>query len=236
MTITWRNKRGRAFTLIELLAVVSVIGVLAAVAGANYLSALDRADRAACQQHLRALHAALGAYRLDYGRYPPADGTADTAPSPNRTEWGCGPAANGYWSGAPLALAELGYCPETVLYCPALRRRHSHSIEAWPTCADSAFAGRRVPQWRFLRFAYNAAATDAGGYGGGDHNIESDPGGDVWLARCLHLDTGQFDPEREIRFPFRIEPDENKRGLAWYGEYELAVGGAIRERAVQLAR
>ncbi len=230
------NSHHNGFTLIELLVVVAIIGVLASITASNYLSAIDKADRAACQQNLRTIHTALNAYRLDYNRFPPADGIADVVPHPDQTAWGCGPSANGYWSGVSLLLVKYGYCAESSLYCPALKRQHSQSIEAWPSCRDTEFSGKEVPQWRFLRYAYNAAATDVGGYEGGDNNIEKNWGNDVWLVRCMHVDIGQFYPDREIRFPFRIKQDEDNLNLTWYGEYELTLHGTIRERTVQLIR
>ncbi len=231
-----RGSPNDGFTLIELLVVVAIIGILSTIVASNYLEAIDRADRAACQQNLRTIHTALNSYRLDFNRFPPADGIADTVPHPDQTEWGCGPSANGYWSGISLLLVKYNYCSESSLYCPALKRRYNHHIEAWSNCSNTNYAGKEVPQWVFLRYAYNAAATDVGGYAGGDHNIEKDWDNDVWLVRCLSIDIGQYYPEREIRFPFRIKQDEDNPNLTWYGEYELTIHGTIRERAVQLLR
>ncbi len=225
-----------AFTLIELLIVVAIIGILAAIVSANYFRAIRRADAAACQQNLRTIHTALNAYRLDYNHFPPADGIADVQPHPDKTEFGCGPAANGYWSGVSMLLVKYDYCAEAALYCPALKRQHSNRIEAWPSCGDTEFSGKLVPQWRFMRFAYNSAATDVGGYSGGEHNIEEDGDADIWLVRCLNIDVGQFDAERAIRFPFRIKQDEENSALTWWGEYELSLHGTIRLRPVQLRK
>lgn len=224
------------FTLIELLIVVAIIGILAAIVGGNYVEAIQRADTAACQQNLRAVHTALLAYRADYNRFPPADGIADTRPRPDATSWSCGPAANGYWSGVSLLLSQGNYCSENSLYCPALRRTHNQPVEAYSACGDSAFAGKTVPVWRYLRFAYNNAATDVGGPAGGEHNIERDWGTDVWLVRCLNIDVSSFDPERTISFPFRFDADEERPGHVWFGEFELTVHGSIRERKVQLKK
>lgn len=221
------------FTLIELLIAVAVIGLLSAVVSANYLGAVERADAAACQQNLHTLHNALLSYRLDYNRFPPADGMADTQPQPGFTAYGCGPAANGFWSGVSLLLAERGYCSEETLYCPTLRREHNRPVAAYPSCNGSNLSGKVVPQWRFLRYAYNSAATDAGGYAGGENNIETDWDSGVWLVRCLHLNVEDFDPERAVAFPVRIGPDAADPRRTWYGEFELTVHGAIRTRAVQ---
>ncbi|MFH1744447.1 MAG: type II secretion system protein [bacterium] len=222
------------FTLIEILIVVAVIGVLAAIGSANYFEAIERADAAACQQNLRTIHSALMSYRADYNRFPPADGVADNKPQPDHTIWGCGPSANGYWSGVSLLLVEHGYCSEESLYCPALKRMYSRPVDAYPTCSESEFCGKQGPQWRFLRYAYNSAATDVGGYEGGEHNIEKDWDSDVWLVRCANVDVGRFDKDRDIRFPFRVKQDEEEPHLTWYGEFELTIHGTIRLRPVQL--
>ncbi|HQH74692.1 MAG TPA: prepilin-type N-terminal cleavage/methylation domain-containing protein, partial [bacterium] len=221
------------FTLIELLIAVAVLGILSAIAGANYLSAMERADSAACRQNLRTLHNALLAYRLDYNRFPPADGLADTQSRPDYTAYGCGPAANGFWSGVSFLLAERGYCPEAALYCPTLRREHGRPVAAYPSCTGSELSGGEVPQWRFLRYAYNSAAADAGGYAGGENDIEKEWDSGIWLVRCLHLNVEEFNPDRAVAFPVRIGPDAADPRRTWYGEFELTIHGAIRTRPVQ---
>ncbi len=230
----YKIKLYNGFTLIELLIVVAIIGILAAVAGANFIDALQRADAAACQQNLHTIHTALQSYRLDFNHFPPADGMADTKPQPDKTAWGCGPAANGYWSGISLLLVKYDYCSTNSLYCPALKRTYDQHIPAYSSCGHTDLAGKEVPQWRFLRYAYNSGAVDTGGYLGGENNIEKDWRGDVWLVRCLHLNVGTFDPDRKISFPFRIEASRDNPNATWYGEYELTVLGDIRLRKVQL--
>lgn len=230
----WQYSSG--FTLIELLIVVAIIGILAAVVSANFVTSIERADAAACQVNLRTLHQSLMSYRVDYGKFPLADCVADTKPRSDSTAWGCGPAANGYWCGIPLILVEKGYCQETSMYCPALKRQHERPVEAYSGCSDSDYAGKEVPGWKFFRFAYNSAASDVGGYDGGQHNIEENWDPSVWLVRCAHIDSGEFDPDRTFQFPFRIGPDEETPGFTWYGEFELTIHGTIQQRAVQRRR
>ena len=232
MSVSLSSKTG-GFTLVEILLVVAIIGVLSAIVSANYFEAVERADKAACQQNLHTVYSALQSYRLDYNRFPPGDGLADIRSHPDLTVFGCGPAANGYWSGVSLLLTELGYCSEDSLYCPALRRAHHTPVPAYSTSGQSGFSGKQIPQWRYLRFAYNSAATDSGGYEGGEQNIEKDLDADIWLVRCLHLDIGQFDKERDIPFPFRVKIDEENPACSWYGEFELTLQGAIRLRPVE---
>ncbi len=224
------------FSLIELLIVVSIIGILAAIVSANYIFSIERAHAAACQQNLKTIHQSLLSYRVDYGQFPLADCMADTQPRSDVTAWGCGPAANGYWCGVPLILAEQGYAPENALFCPALKHQHKHSIEAYSGCGGSSFAGKDVPGWRFFRYAYNSAAADTGGYDGGQHNIEDDWAPDVWLARCAHVDVGEFFPDRDFTFPHRFDIEDEGEVTAWYGEFDLSIHGSIRQRSVQLKK
>lgn len=221
-----------AFTLVELLVVVAVLTLLAAIGSAHYNESINKADRAACQQNLHSIYTALLSYRVDYGQFPLADCVADTKPRMDKTAWGCAPAANGFWCGAPLVLTSLNYIQESSLYCPALQRDYSNKIGAYSSCSESSLSGTTVPQWKFLRFAYNSAAMDVGGYKGGEHNIKTTIDENVWLVRCLHVDVGQYHPERDIQFPFRIKDDPKHSGYAWYGEFELNIHGNIRERAV----
>ena len=121
---------------------------------------------------------------------------------PDYTAYGCGPAANGFWSGVSFLLAERGYCPEAALYCPTLRREHGRPVAAYPSCTGSELSGGEVPQWRFLRYAYNSAAADAGGYAGGENDIEKEWDSGIWLVRCLHLNVEEFNPDRAVAFRY----------------------------------
>ena len=62
---------GRAFTLIELLIVIAIIALLALIAIPNFLEAQTRARLARGMADMRVVAAALEAYALDAGRYPP---------------------------------------------------------------------------------------------------------------------------------------------------------------------
>jgi len=156
-----------AFTLVELLIVIAILSILAAIGAARYHESINKAERAACQQNLHSIYTALLSYRVDYGQFPLADCVTDTKPRMDKTAWGCAPAANGFWCGVPLVLATLNYIQESTLYCPALQRDYSNKIEAYSSCGNSSLSGKTVPQWKFLRFAYNSAAMDVGGYKGG---------------------------------------------------------------------
>ncbi len=177
-----------AFTLIELLVVVAVIAILSAIAVVNFALAADRARQVQCAARLKVIGSALYAYHIDYNAFPLADGVAGNRPTPFRTEFGNGPAGNGFWNGISLLLVECGYIQDrSVLYCPALEKR---------------YAARRDN----LRYAYNCSTTDAGGYAGSENNLESDSG-DVWLVRCLYLHptTNGADRRKPVNFPHGLD-------------------------------
>lgn len=178
-----KEKRCRAFTLIELLIVVAIIGILAAIAVPNFLLAQQRAMKAQCAGNLHTLGVALATYRFDHGRYPPGDGTAGPDPSPADTAAGKGPAANGSWSGISRLLLEQGYITnEETLYCPALRKRHKD---------------REI----YYRYAYNNSAADTGGTLGGADDIFH-ARGHFWLVRCLWVPSRMgFHPETHGIYP-----------------------------------
>ncbi|NDC63695.1 MAG: prepilin-type N-terminal cleavage/methylation domain-containing protein [Planctomycetia bacterium] len=66
-------KTGRsAFTLVEILVVISIIGLVAAVTLPAIGQAIGRARNAAIKTEIDMLHQAMMAYRNEYGSFPPA--------------------------------------------------------------------------------------------------------------------------------------------------------------------
>ena len=188
LKLGWCRDNRSAFTLIELLVVVAILSVLVAMAVYNLALATDRARQAECASRLKTIGYALYAYRLDYNDYPLADGIAGDHPTPGQTDFGNGPAGNGYWNGVSLLLVEMGYIQDrNVLYCPSLEKR---------------YFGRRD----HLRYAYNCSTADAGGYEGGDNNISTDSH-DIWLVRCLYLHPDAYgtDRRRPVEFPHGLD-------------------------------
>lgn len=167
----------RAFTLIELLIVVSIIAILALIGLYNFRLATNRAYKVHDASNLHTLIIALQTYHVDFGKFPPADREAGPAPSHTAafTAVGNGPAAGGSWDGVPWLLYERGYVSDwKVFFNPKYLR---------------LYGGRETirgghPRYHNFRYAYNSAAISSGGASGGIGNINS---GDVWILRNLFL-------------------------------------------------
>jgi len=65
-----RTRRGRGFTLIEIMVVVTILGILAALIVPRVIGRTDDARVTAAKQDIAQLMQALKLYRLDNGRYP----------------------------------------------------------------------------------------------------------------------------------------------------------------------
>lgn len=70
-----KNRRRRAFTLIELMIAIAIIAILAAIAIPRFVTARYRAYLSACYVNEKNLATALESYRTDYRIYPPAVNT-----------------------------------------------------------------------------------------------------------------------------------------------------------------
>ncbi len=65
------NRKGSAFTLIELLIVVAIIAILAAIAVPNFLEAQTRSKVSRCRADMRTQVTGLESYAVDNNKYPP---------------------------------------------------------------------------------------------------------------------------------------------------------------------
>ncbi len=202
------------FTLLELLVVAAIIGILASISVMRYTMYLDRAQISACAVNMHTLWVGLCSYKTDHERFPYADGTAGDEPTPNSTVFGNGPAANGYWSGAPWSLLEEGYVTDRkTFFCPTLYKKHPDKISR-------------------LRYAYDYGPSDVGGNLGGDFDIEKDEP-NAWVLRCLHGDPAEsgFDKSRQIDFPHENSKKENV--LYLNGVITLEKGGSLWVRELR---
>ena len=87
---TRRHRRGRGFTLLELLVVMVIIGLLAAYVGPKYFSQIGKSEVTVAKSQIEALAKALDTYRLDVGRYPSTEqglGALLVAPADATGRW-----------------------------------------------------------------------------------------------------------------------------------------------------
>ena len=82
-------RRGRGFTLLELLVVMVIIGLLAAYVAPRYFSQVGKSEVRSAQAQIAALRNALDTYRLDMGSYPSTEQglAALTARPANAAKW-----------------------------------------------------------------------------------------------------------------------------------------------------
>jgi general secretion pathway protein G len=64
------RKSGKAFTIIEVMAVIVIIGILAGIVAVNVVGRIDKAKVTSTKANLKVLHSAVIQFKLDTGRYP----------------------------------------------------------------------------------------------------------------------------------------------------------------------
>lgn len=74
-TTALRGARRRAFTLIEILVVISIIAILAALILGTTGYVQEKAGTSRAEAEIQALTAALESYKVDNGTYPEGDGS-----------------------------------------------------------------------------------------------------------------------------------------------------------------
>jgi general secretion pathway protein G len=65
-----RNEKRRAFTMIEIMAVIVIIGILAGIVAVSVVGKIDKARVISTKASLKMLHSAVIQFKLDTGRYP----------------------------------------------------------------------------------------------------------------------------------------------------------------------
>lgn len=83
------KQRKRAFTLIEMMAVVVIIGILAAVIAPKFFKQVGGAEITAAKQDIRTIEQAISLYRMDTGGFP--DSLRDLVREPDDTRRWNGP-------------------------------------------------------------------------------------------------------------------------------------------------
>jgi len=64
------RKSGKAFTIIEVMAVIVIIGILASIVAVNVIGYTEKARVNATKASLKTLHHAVIQFKFDTGRYP----------------------------------------------------------------------------------------------------------------------------------------------------------------------
>lgn len=65
-----RRRIKKAFTLVELMAVLLIVALLAGVAAKNFMGTTEKAKVTTTKATLKMLHGAVNMFKLDTGRYP----------------------------------------------------------------------------------------------------------------------------------------------------------------------
>lgn len=68
-----RQQKEKAFTLVELLLVVTIIGILAGAVLVNFSGKTDEAKKTRAKMDIQSLGTALSAYEITVGTYPTSD-------------------------------------------------------------------------------------------------------------------------------------------------------------------
>lgn len=68
-----RQTKKKAFTLVELMAVLLIIALLAGVAAKSFMGTTEKAKVTTTKATLKSLHGAVNMFKLDTGRYPTED-------------------------------------------------------------------------------------------------------------------------------------------------------------------
>lgn len=98
------DQRGRAFTLIELLAVIGIIGVLAALLIPAIKLALQKVEIAQAQNDVKNIETAVKSFYTEYGKWPNGNGgTLDFS-------YGAFGSSGNYVRQLPQAAGTPGYC------------------------------------------------------------------------------------------------------------------------------
>ena len=140
--VTYRSKRRDAFTLVELLVVITIIGILIALLLPAVQAAREAARRSQCMNNLKQLGLALHNYENTFGRFPPGTRNCDPA-NP-----GAGTCTGGYgyvWQAGPhrkgsMLVKMLPYVEQAPLY-----NQLDFRLDVQARLASLGYGNREIP-------------------------------------------------------------------------------------------
>ncbi len=128
------RKSRKAFTIIEVMAVIVIIGILASIVAINVVGRIDQSRVTATKANLKVLHSAVIQFKLDTGRYPTEEaGLQELIEQPTDvTGWNPG----GYLQSTSLPKDAWG--PRFHLSIVARKRQSPSSLSAMELTAKRA--------------------------------------------------------------------------------------------------
>jgi len=141
-------RRGRAFTLVELMIVIAIIAILAAILIPNFLHARAESVSAACEGNEKQIATALEEYAVDNGGQYPGAGTIDVAMfgGPGNTYLGATPTDPADGLGYDLLEPGFGACLASEAYKIKDHNGHDTSTLAGLTGYAPGVSGVRYCQ------------------------------------------------------------------------------------------
>lgn len=70
LTRSVRNRKGRGFTLVELLIVMAIVAMLISIVAPRYLGSLEKAKEVTLKEDLKVMRLSIDRFYADKGRYP----------------------------------------------------------------------------------------------------------------------------------------------------------------------
>jgi len=127
------SRQKSAFTLIEMLVVITIMVLLASLIAPSMSSVLEKTKVIRCQSNQRQLGVALMSYASEYGRYP-----TNYYPRTNAASWNWGDECTGKWFGGPPRTAwKSDYIPDHSDALPDVR---GIQRSAWHRLAAAGYA------------------------------------------------------------------------------------------------
>ena len=155
------SKQFRAFTLLELLVIISVIGLLGALLLPAFARAKAATVRVACMNNLKQIGTCLHLYLVDFGRYPAFQADARTC------------SRDGFWDSK---LAAYANGKGGIFMCPANSGRGINLEDNWAPKPPPSVDDPLFRTWPNLSYGYNGTGTAS------DEDPVIGPGGELFLG------------------------------------------------------